>query len=302
MRSTKTPFRCVVSKEFNVEQRRAAWKRLVDCGTSGEKGSSRTTRRRRGPTSGPTPVKEVVVPPDHPSWKLHVTALMPTTRRAGAQRPSVKLNGFDSANPAQCGPPSMSVDWHELAASLLDKLSVEEPSEMGEIVQEADTCVKRHGIRATILCKIASCQGHGIEFPGMRNPVERIYRKLARADWIQYDEDRHENVARMNNMSHQILNETCLASAGRRSTRTGRRSRNRSACKGPIGAAEKSEANFGECSEVEFQRHRSKREGEECVHKQHPRASRESAGTAWLGAHSFSCAPLKTPIHQDHLE
>ena len=39
-------------------------------------------------------------------------------------------------------------------ASLLDKLSVQDPSEMGDIVREANTGVKKHGKRATMSSKV----------------------------------------------------------------------------------------------------------------------------------------------------
>ena len=209
-------------------------------------------------------------------------ALMLNKRRAGAQRALHQTKGV-CENPKQCGPLVMGGDWHAIVASLLDHLSVEELSEMSEIVKGPSTGVKKQGLRATILIQIASHKEQGVEYPGVRVPVEKIPRKWASGLWMDNGRDRNEIVASMTDMSLRLLEET-YGGGGTEEEYTDRKQRSLSkkAFRCPLKAPLLDSRSAG-----------GGRIGQQTL-----KTSVRPGHRVWS---TLICAPMVTPIHKYHL-
>ena len=74
---------------------------------------------------------------------------------------------FDSFGTMQFGPPLMESYWYGLERHILGAVPLDKIKEVGEIVRKANTGVRRHGVRATVLSKIASAKEEGSDVPGL---------------------------------------------------------------------------------------------------------------------------------------
>ena len=70
----------------------------------------------------------------------------------------------------------MESDWYDLVSRLVEIIPADETRRMGEIVKRANAGVRKHGVRATVLIKIASGKEEGSSYPDLV-PDQRLGRK-----------------------------------------------------------------------------------------------------------------------------
>ena len=76
----------------------------------------------------------------------------------GAQRSLFRTFEFDSFGSKQFGILLMESDGYDLMSRILHATPADEIKGMGEIVKKANTGVRRHGMRATVLSKMGSAK------------------------------------------------------------------------------------------------------------------------------------------------
>ena len=69
-----------------------------------------------------------------------------------------------------------SMDWYNLVGRLIEFILALEVGEMGEIVRNANTGVKKHGTRATVLSKAASFSEEGQDYQDLPVPGQGVDR------------------------------------------------------------------------------------------------------------------------------
>ena len=117
-------------------------------------------------------VKEVVAPVTDDSWEMYEAALMLMECDSGAQQSFFHTIECDSCGSKQFGPPLMESHWYDLVCRLVEIKPAVEIRRVGEIVRRATAGVRRLGMRATVLIKIASGEEEACGYP--TSPVPGI--------------------------------------------------------------------------------------------------------------------------------
>ena len=68
----------------------------------------------------------------------------------------------------------MESNWYDLVSHILGAVTVDKIKGVCEIVRKANTGVRRHGVRATVLSKIASAKEEGSDVPGVMMLGQRV--------------------------------------------------------------------------------------------------------------------------------
>ena len=123
-----------------------------------------------------------------------------------AQRSFFRTFEFYSRGSKQFGPPPMESDWYNLAGRLIEIILAEDVLRRCEKnVRKANTGFKKHGIRATVLSRIASCEEEGDDYPNKSVSGPRVDRAKAWEEWIGDSADTKELISGMCGLSQSML-------------------------------------------------------------------------------------------------
>ena len=100
----------------------------------------------------------------------------------------------------------MESDWYDLVSRFFEATPAHEMKRMGEMVEKANTGVRRHGIDATVLSKIGSVKEEGSDAPGVKLLGPRADRKETWEAWVVEQANRERIVGVINRASHSIIN------------------------------------------------------------------------------------------------
>ena len=116
-------------------------------------------------------------------WKISEAALMLMECDSWAQRTLFRTFEFDCSGSNKIWP---ATSWIGLVqfGGLIEIILAEEAGEMGEIVRKANTGVKKHGKRTTVLSKIDSDKEEGEDYPDLPVPGQRVDRAEA-WEWVE---------------------------------------------------------------------------------------------------------------------
>ena len=116
----------------------------------------------------------------------------------------------------------MESDWYDLVTRLIEIIPADEMRRMCEIVRKANTGVRRHSTRTTVLITIASGEEKGSGYPDLPIPGMRVGRQEAWAEWVEDGVDRQELISIISDLSQSILTISLRAWQGDRARQTAR--------------------------------------------------------------------------------